>query len=105
MSEAKRALARRNDLRTSKEAAKSLDKGCLAKLELAVYNVIKATGKEGATLDDVCKAVGMDKVSVSPRLRPLCEGGFIQAELDSNNCVVTRLGNSGRRQTVWVAKR
>ena len=57
-------------------------------------------GARGMTVDELVEATGMDKVTVSPRLRPLCNKNEV-CELRGE----TRPGKSGRRQTVWVLRR
>ena len=92
------ARARNTDPETSHDAARSMDP-TLPELEALVFDVLLASGWHGCILDDFVKALKLDKVTVSPRLRPLCDKGLAVATKSR------RLGKSGRRQTVWVATR
>ena len=83
---------RRHDPETSVDAAWSVD---ATQLEHVVLDVVQAAGEWGATLDDIIRATGLDKVTVSPRLRPLVRKGFVIA---TNR---RRPGLSGRGQIVW----
>ena len=63
-------------------------------LEASVLSLIKHNGPNGMTLDDLVYESGLDKVTVSPRLRPLEQKGLISRD-------GKRGGRSGRKQTVW----
>lgn len=86
-------LARRTDPSTSRAAARSIDAG-LQDIESKVLAAIAAAA-DGATWDEVSEATGLERATVSPRFKPLCEMGLIRAN-------GTRKGKSGRRQTVWT---
>jgi DNA-binding MarR family transcriptional regulator len=87
-----RAFARRTDPETSHEAAKSIEPD-LTKIESTVLLAIPfAPGT--AILDEVTRETGLDKVTASPRFKPLEEKGFIRR-------VGKRPGTSGRQQTSW----
>jgi DNA-binding MarR family transcriptional regulator len=90
-----KAFARRADPETSHEAAASVE-SALPQLEAIVLAVIRRSRQQGQTLDQLIDATGIDKVTLSPRLRPLCAKGFV-VEMGK------RPGKSGRSQTVWVA--
>jgi predicted ArsR family transcriptional regulator len=91
------ALSRRADPGTSYEAARSMDEH-LPYLEAAVLKELQLAGETGRTLDELSDALSLDKVTVSPRLRPLCDKGLA---LQSDQ---KRLGKAGRNQTVWLIK-
>jgi hypothetical protein len=55
-----------------------------------------AAGDEGCILDDFCDATGKDKVSVSPRMRRLCDDRLLRDTSRSRIC------REGKEQTVWV---
>jgi predicted transcriptional regulator len=88
-----RALHRATDPDTSAAAAHSL--GDVTALERKVYDAILAIGP--ATLDEVMDATGLEKVTASPRFRPLAKRGFISE-------IGKRAGKAGRMQTVWCAR-
>lgn len=88
------ALARSTDPETSHAAADSVQ---LTSLESVVFTALLQCGENGATLDELVQKLGMDKVTVSPRLRPLCRKGHAVAN-------GKRLGSAGRQQTVWVGR-
>lgn len=82
--------ARRTDPRTSHDAAASIN---MPMLEAAVYGCLKAHGP--CTSFEVADILRLSLVTVSPRLRPLADKGLVR---DSGE---RRLGQSGRKQTVW----
>jgi hypothetical protein len=82
------AFARSGDPETSKDAARSLDG--------QVTYLVRDAGVRGRTLDELIDATGLDKVTVSPRLRPLCNKDLVREG-------AKRPGKSGRGQTVWIA--
>lgn len=83
--------ARNSDPRTSHIAAQSI---CTASLEQLVLEHVKACGLNGATLDDLVGRTGLEKVTVSPRLKPLESQGLVRRD-------GARRGLAGRPQTVW----
>ena len=93
-----RALARASDPRTSHAAAHAVTER-LPDLEAAVFNSVVAAGRVGKNLDEVCADTGLDKVTASPRFKPLEGKGFIL------RAAFTRAGKAGKQQTVWIAIR
>lgn len=89
------AYARNTDPATSLMAAQAVTPK-LPELERKVLEALKAN-PEGLTLDELTYATGLEKVTASPRLRPLCDKGLV-IETDER-----RPGRSGRPQTVWKA--
>jgi predicted transcriptional regulator len=90
------AFARHSDPATSKEAAASVIVH-LPALEGSVLHCIRGSAKIGMTIDELVEELKLDKVTLSPRLRPLVRKGLIQES------GFTRPGRSGREQTVWTA--
>lgn len=66
------AIARATDPRTSHQAAVAITPD-LPELEAAVLHALRAAGAAGMTLDQICDATGLDKVTASPRLRSVAE--------------------------------
>jgi hypothetical protein len=89
------AYARRTDPATSHEAASSM-KATLPQLEAAVLAAVRRAGRNGRTLDELIDDTGIEKVTLSPRLRPLCDKGLV---IEHGK----RLGRSHRHQIVWLA--
>lgn len=87
-----KAHARRTDPGTSHEAARSVEPD-LTNLEAAVLRAIPQA-PANATLDEVVDATGLDKVTASPRFKPLEAKGLIVR-------AGKRRGSSGRQQTTW----
>lgn len=83
------AYARATDPRTSHAAAASVN---VPEKELAVLRCLAAM-PSGGTVDEVTRRSGIDKVTVSPRFKPLLEKGFIVVD-------GLRFGESGRQQRV-----
>lgn len=90
------AFARATDLQTSHDAARSLEP-VLPELEWLVLRTIREAKTRGKTLDEIATETGLEKVTVSPRLRPLWRKNMV-IEADFK-----RPGRSGRQQTVWLA--
>lgn len=88
------ARHRSKDPSTSREAAAFVSEH-LPNLENLVFSGIKRAKKRGMTLDELIDALGIDKVTVSPRMRPLVNKRLI---FQSDEL---RMGKSGRNQTVW----
>jgi predicted ArsR family transcriptional regulator len=82
---------RHSDPETSKEAAQSIDAGSL---EGRVHQYLLDHG--ASILDEICKGMKLDKVTVSPRLRPLEKSGLVTRD-------GSRPGFSLRPQTIWRA--
>jgi uncharacterized membrane protein len=91
-------LSRRRDPKTSHAAARSIADD-LPRLLAIVLKAIEDEGPRGATLDDIMRATGLEKVTASPRCRPLADMGLI---VDSGR---TRIGSAGRAQIVWLRNR
>lgn len=89
-----RALARNTDPDTSKDAAEAVTP-IVTDLEAAVLSALKNC-QRGLTVDELTRATGLEKVTVSPRLRPLCSKGLVKE-------IGKRPGHSGRQQTIWAA--
>ncbi len=85
------ARSRAHDPETSHESAGKLSAN---RLEAIVLEGIKRLN--GATSEELAVALKIDRVTVSPRLRPLERKGLIA---DSNK---RRIGSSGRSSIVWV---
>src|SRR5260221_10282451 len=90
------AFARHNDPATSKEAAASLI-AYLPGLEALAFCCIGESGKIGRTIDELEEELKLDKLTLSPRLRPLARKGLIQES------GFTRPVRSGRQQIVGTA--
>lgn len=86
-----RALFRKTDPETSKEAAESVP---VKRLEKLVYEAIKAS-PNGMTADELEQALpGVKLNSITPRIAPLIKKGYIE---DSGE---RRRASSGRFQRV-----
>lgn len=86
-----RALFRKTDPDTSKEAAKTVD---VRNLEKLVYDAIKAA-PDGLTAEEIFQALpGIRLNSVTPRIAPLIKKGYIY---DTGE---RRRSSSGRSQRV-----
>jgi hypothetical protein len=100
-----RPLARHSDPITSHEAAESVEPHT-TRLEKMVYLAIKSQGRYGATWDELHVLTGIDKASISPRLKPLRKRKLVRAKIVINakgeRILVKRKGKSGRGQIVWV---
>lgn len=88
------ALHRSKDPSTSREAA-AFVRARLPNLENVTYVCLKRSKARGRIVDELVDATGLDKVTVSPRLRPLVNKGLIVESKER------RMGKSGRYQTVW----
>jgi hypothetical protein len=71
-------------------------------MEMIVYLAIEASRDNGLTCDETVLATGIEKVSVSPRFRPLLMKGLIKIKTNEFG-EVKRPGKSGKMQLVWVA--
>ena len=89
------AFARRDDPLTSHAAARSVEADVPA-LEMVVLKAVPFA-PESAILDEVVEATNLDKVTASPRFKPLEEKGLIIR-------VGKRRGFAGRQQTAWARK-
>jgi hypothetical protein len=82
--------ARRSDPRTSWDAAASIS---VTVLERRVFQAL-CDCPRGAILDELIDMTGLQKVTVSPRLKPLESKGKIKR-------IGKRPGKAKRQQTVW----
>ena len=89
-------LHRDKDPETSVHAAAKVD---TTWLEYVVLECLLKLGDKGATTEELANILKIERVTVSPRLRPLCNKGFVQ-ESD-----LRRVGKSGRKSIVWIANR
>ena len=89
-----RALARTTDPGTSHAAAASVN---VSEMESVVLDAIRALGD--ATSWEVSRHVGIERVTVSPRFKPLEVKGLIR------RTGKTRPGESGRQSQVWECVR
>lgn len=87
------AHARATDPETSHAAAASVEPTELELLVLAALGV----RPRGCTSSELSDFLGIERVSVSPRLAPLARKGLIEASGER------RRGPSGRSQIVWKA--
>lgn len=92
------AQARATDPDTSHKAAASLEADDLTGLQKRVLDHLVAKAAHGATTLELSAALGIDRVTVSPRLAPMADNGLV---VDSGQ---RREGPSGRKSIVWVAK-
>lgn len=90
------ALARSTDPSTSHAAADWVDATGIAG---KVLEVLVACGYHGATSEELADRLGMPRVTVSPRLKPLCDRGLACDSLQRRD------GRSGHESIVWVATR
>ena len=90
------AWARRNDPDTAHAAARSLSSETLARLQRLVCDTL-AVHPEGLTTTEIAQLGGLPRDSISPRMKPLTEGGLVA---DSGE----RRAPAGktRRQIVWT---
>src|SRR5687767_10188875 len=83
-------LSRRSDPATSHEAARSVD---ATRLEAVCLDALR-NAPAGLTSEELAEKLGESLVTVSPRLRPLANKGFIEA-------VGRRPNRSRRLAIVW----
>lgn len=88
------ARARRSDPITSKLAAASVD---VTPLEMGVIGALKAHGP--LTSFEIADILRLSVITISPRMKPLAMKGLIR---DSG---ARRIGQSGRKQTVWEMRK
>lgn len=88
------AYARRSDPETSEAAAESIRP---TELEAEVLASLKSFGEKGATTHELQARMGLERVTVSPRMAPLVRKGYaIQTDK-------RRPGPSGRSCIVFQA--
>lgn len=90
-----KARARVSDPQTSHEAAQSIT-AVLPRLEAIVLGALKQH-RGGMTSEEIADHLGMDRVTVSPRLKPLERKELIARTGEK------RVGRSGRKGEVWKA--
>ena len=88
------ALARNTDPSTSHAAAQAVDADSISG---KVLEALRTAARAGLTSEELAERLGMSRVTVSPRLRPLCERGLA---CDSGE---RRGGLSGHKSIVWIA--
>ena len=88
------AVARATDPSTSHEAAASVN---ATRLESIILDKLKRYPSPGATTHELAQALGLELVSISPRMKPLKDKGLV---CDTGFRV---RGISGRRQIIWRA--
>lgn len=89
------AKARARDPQTSKLAAASVD---VTPMEAHVVGALKAY-PDGLTTHEISEITRMSLVTVSPRMKPLAEKGYV---VDSGT---TRLGENNRKRIVWKLRK
>ena len=96
-----RAFARRGDPDSSKEAAVSVE-AALPHLQQLVLDALKAMGT--ATCEEVSDRVELERVTISPRFKPMEKAGLIERVRDPiTGKQQTRPGKSGRPGGIWKA--
>lgn len=88
------ARARSSDPGTSHAAARGVADS-LPRLQQLVLDALKRCGKRGATSYELADMLRIDRVTISPRLKPLAEAGYVIASTER------RLGPTGRPGIVW----
>ena len=82
-----KGLCRNTDPATSKAAARNVN---VSRLESIVASVIQRW-PEGLTTKEIAEKTGLDRVTVSPRIKPLCNKGILKNS-----------GNRRDKSIVWV---
>jgi len=72
------ALARGADPDTSHAAANRLGLDYLTAVQRAVYEAIKAAEPRGLTTVEIARVTGIERITVSPRIRPLVDAGWLR---------------------------
>lgn len=86
-----------NGTQTSREAAQSIEH-TITDSEMVILRHLRSLGQDGATDDEMERALGMPHQTVSARRNGLASRDMV---LDSGE---RRLTRSGRRAIVWVAR-
>jgi hypothetical protein len=95
--------ARWTDPKTSYEASTTAD---ISRLAQKVADVIREAGGHGATWDEVCAVLERVRPgSISPRFRELRLHGVIRTKTTSEGDRVTRSGETGFGQQVYVIRK
>src|SRR5579859_4550185 len=89
-----RAFARATDPDTARAAAASID---VTRLEGLILDKLRRYSAPGATTFELAEVLGLEVISVSPRMKPLQKKGLIR---DSG---FRARGASGRCQIIWRA--
>lgn len=89
------AHARREDPKTSKEAAASLTSKVLTAVEVSILDALSAAGQGGLTTREIAEVADIDWGTVTPRLKPMEEKGAVTRTDE------LRANPSGRRSIVW----
>lgn len=71
-----KGMTRNTDPDTSKDAAESIAPH-VSRLESIVLNAIK-NSKTGLTTKEIAKKTRLERITVSPRVRPLCNKGLVE---------------------------
>lgn len=96
------AYARRTDPGTSHAAAKSVEPVANS-IEKIVSDAVISSGITGMICDEIVAKTGLHWNTVSPRLAPLARQKIIKAKtMHLADKPLTRKGQSGRAQTVWI---
>lgn len=72
------ALARTTDPDTSHAAAASLALATLSEVQRAVYMAVLDAEPGGLTTVEIAKLTDIERITVSPRIKPLCEAGWLR---------------------------
>ncbi len=88
------AYSRATDPITAYDAAQQLT---VARVEMVVLERLRELRDTGATSDEMASLTGIDRVSVSPRFRPLVKKGLVEPSAER------RMGRSRRPSIVWKA--
>tara|TARA_Y100000310_G_scaffold150480_1_gene149921 strand:+ start:6372 stop:6935 length:564 start_codon:yes stop_codon:yes gene_type:complete len=91
-----RAHARTNDPKTAKDAAATVD---VSKLEYQILEALKEHGP--STFAEIALYAGRERLSVSPRLKPLLEKNRVFRSRTLSGKLLTRPGPSGRQRQVY----
>ena len=86
------AYARNTDPGTSHEAANKV-KAHMSRLEKVVYDCIDSS-PDGLTTKEIAELTKIDRVTVSPRIKPLC-----------NKLLIQDSGRRRGRSIIWVTAR
>jgi DNA-binding MarR family transcriptional regulator len=97
-----RAHARHRDPLTSKSAAVEIEEK-LPQLQRIVLDALESMGD--ATCEEVSDRVGLERVTISPRFKPMEAAGLIERVVDPGTGKQrTRPGKSGRPSGIWRVK-
>jgi len=91
--------ARHTDPQTSHDAAASFTNQELTELDNRIVTRLAACGWRGATSWELTEMLGIPRVTVSPRLRPLTRMGRVMPTW------MRRMAPTGRNGIVWMVTR